>query len=312
MSVSHNGWPVKPSLWSLPQITGSVRAGSVWVVFNWLANQYDKRVESITKGHSWGYAYRLVTNGKSYSNHASGTAIDLNAPKHPYGTKATANFSTAQIATCNTLIKESQDILKWLDGHDPMHWEIRPGVKPAHVDRLATILIQKALGISQTGNRDSNTIQAIKAFQVMNGLADDGLDGPKTWALLNGRPVPAEPSAPAPGPVIPSPGPSVGGVPVFPLAAGQYFGPELPKSNTKSVSGYWNNGKRDAKGNSHLKLWQQRMSDRGWRISADGLYGTQTRDVTRAFQKEKNLYPIDGFIGQNTWDAAWDLPVTGN
>lgn len=96
--------------------------------------------------------------------------------------------------------------------------------------------------------------------------------------------------------------PSATTAPAFPLKSGYYFGPRYPLSNAKSVSGYYSH-------RNDLHRWQQRMKDRGWRITADGLYGPQTEKVATAFQEEKGL-AIDGLIGKNTWSAAWTMPVT--
>src|SRR5699024_5843488 len=79
--------------------------------------------------------------------------------------------------------------------------------------------------------------------------------------------------------------------PAFPLPRGWYFG---PKSGPKqSVSGYYSH-------RSDLRRWQQRMKDRGWSITPDGLYGSRTASVARAFQKEKGL-AVDSLIGNDTW-----------
>lgn len=58
-----------------------------------------------------------------------------------------------------------------------------------------------------------------------------------------------------------------------------------------------------------VRMWQQRMQERRWRISVDGDYGAQSKKVCLAFQKEKNLTP-DGIVGPQTWAAAWTAPVT--
>ncbi|ONI91971.1 hypothetical protein ALI144C_00345 [Actinosynnema sp. ALI-1.44] len=42
-------------------------------------------VEQLVVPGCWGYAYREISGSNSLSNHASGTAIDLNAPRHPLG-----------------------------------------------------------------------------------------------------------------------------------------------------------------------------------------------------------------------------------
>ena len=96
--------------------------------------------------------------------------------------------------------------------------------------------------------------------------------------------------------------PAGGGMiaPPFPLPDGWYFGPQ--DGPEWSVSGF--HGHRD-----DLRVWQQRMRDRGWDITVDGLYGDQTARITRAFQAEKGL-TVDGLIGPQTWRAAWELPVT--
>jgi len=96
--------------------------------------------------------------------------------------------------------------------------------------------------------------------------------------------------------------------PPFPLGANQYFGPEA--GGNDSISGYHSH-------NGDLKIWQQRMKDRGWTITVDGYYGPvgattpqgETADVAGAFQAEKGLV-VDKFIGRQTWDAAWIAPVT--
>jgi hypothetical protein len=66
--------------------------------------------------------------------------------------------------------------------------------------------------------------------------------------------------------------------------------------------------------------WQQRMADRGWRITVDDQYGPQSAAVCTAFQSEKHgqgwvavdgqLLAVDGIVGANTWAAAWTAPVT--
>lgn len=101
--------------------------------------------------------------------------------------------------------------------------------------------------------------------------------------------------------------PPTSGAPAFPLPAGQYFGPE---GDSNAISGYHSYS-------GELRQWQQRMADRGWPITVDGLYGSvgdttprgNTAENTVAFQKEKGLTP-DGLIGPATWDAAWSAPVT--
>ena len=88
--------------------------------------------------------------------------------------------------------------------------------------------------------------------------------------------------------------------PPFPLPNGSYFGPR--SGPAKSVSGYYSH-------REDLRVWQQRMKDRGWRITPDGLYGDETARVAKGFQAEKGL-AADGLVGRDTWNAAWESPVT--
>lgn len=59
------------------------------------------------------------------SNHASGTAIDLNATIHPLG--STGTFSDEQIARLRDLLDELAPVLAWggdFERPDEMHFEI--------------------------------------------------------------------------------------------------------------------------------------------------------------------------------------------
>lgn len=99
----------------------------------------------------------------------------------------------------------------------------------------------------------------------------------------------------------PKPKPKTGKAPEFPLKPGHWYGPE--SRDHRNHSGYY---ARDRPG---IRQLQQRLKDRGWRISVDGRYGTATRDVVRAFQREKRLR-VDGAVGAQTWAALWESPIT--
>lgn len=61
--------------------------------------------------------------------------------------------------------------------------------------------------------------------------------------------------------------------------------------------------------NANVKIWQERMDERGWSLEVDGLLGPETVRVINAFQKEKGL-TVTGNINKATWDAAWTRPIT--
>lgn len=99
---SQNGWPVlepgsgKLYPWRLPLRTGerviTLRNGSAgFVLAHWVLF-FHERIESINGPQldDWGYAYRYVRGENAvWSNHSSGTAVDLNALVHPMGKRNT-------------------------------------------------------------------------------------------------------------------------------------------------------------------------------------------------------------------------------
>ena len=90
--------------------------------------EFHELVEPINQGQldDWGYAFRMTRGSdKVLSNHSSGTAVDLNALKHPLGKSNTFNKEQCNIITL--LITKYG--LAW-GGHykkrkDEMHFEIK-------------------------------------------------------------------------------------------------------------------------------------------------------------------------------------------
>lgn len=133
---------------------------------------------------------------------------------------------------------------------------------------------------------------------VVAVIRPNWIDGTAAPVIPVSNPVVVTPTPPAPhGPVVIAQGIPA---PAYPLPRGWYFG--WLSGPKESVSGYY--GHR-----ADLQRWQQRMKDRGWVITADGLYGAQTEQVAHDFQVEKGL-GVDGLIGRETWGAAWTQPVT--
>ncbi len=67
------------------------------------AEEFHELVEPIDEGSldDWGYCYREIRNAKGLSNHASASAIDLNARQHPLGKRNT--YDKAQLAVLDVL-----------------------------------------------------------------------------------------------------------------------------------------------------------------------------------------------------------------
>lgn len=163
MATSLNGWPVPPKQLKTFDIPGTKRrvtldadAGPLLVA---LAADYHKTVRAIDKG-PWdegGYNNRDARNaaGKK-SNHASGTAIDLNwseegAVNSAWGKKFFAQAKTK--AAMAVLKKRYGSVLQWggdWRAQDFMHWEIKPGATKTDVLALC-----KKLGIDADGVRSA-------------------------------------------------------------------------------------------------------------------------------------------------------------
>lgn len=152
------GWDVftygtHPRLTPFPWITGRVRKGDAYTVLNELARRFHNEVEPITKAHSWGWAYRPVRGASVVSEHAAGTAVDFNAPKHPLGRSGT--FTRAQVNAINRILKDLDGVVRWGGNYsgrkDEMHFELQGGVK-----KLAAVA-RKIQGGSKTSTAKAPT-----------------------------------------------------------------------------------------------------------------------------------------------------------
>lgn len=107
------------------------------------AADFHKLIEPIDQGalDDWGYCFRMVrgTTDK-LSNHSSGTAIDLNATKHPLGKAGT--FETGKVPMIQALAKKYG--LTWGGDYknrkDEMHFEV--AISPEKVEAFIKKLEQ--------------------------------------------------------------------------------------------------------------------------------------------------------------------------
>ena len=129
--VSQNGWPVvldpyDERLVALPGVTGGVRAGDVATVLGHVVARIDAEIAPVDEMSSWGWAHREVRGGGDVSNHASGTAVDVDAPQHPMGEEGT--FTPDELATLRSILEDVAPAVVWggdFDGRkDEMHFEI--------------------------------------------------------------------------------------------------------------------------------------------------------------------------------------------
>lgn len=300
-----------------------VRNGDVHTVLSYVATQLDKRVEPVAfpGGHpadDWGYNYRTNRNANNLSCHASGTAFDFNATRHPNGKRGT--FSAAQVAEIRRILAEVNNVVKWGGDFkgtaDEMHFEIH-GTN-AQVSAVARRI--DALENPTQDQVDASNIQLVSNEvslppQPITDLIREGDQGEKVrawqgelWRLGFGV-----------GPHDAIFGPATFNMTrLFQLAAGVHVDsivgpqtlaiarviPNYPKPDGPGLPLCQHDGPEET-----VRAFQQVLANRGWTIGVDGDYGPQTSRVITAFQKEKGLTP-DGIGGPQVWTAANVRPVS--
>ena len=148
MLTSYNGWPASkdqaeigiksyPVPGTLIKLRCAEKVAPLLVGF---AAEFHNLIEPLDVGANddWGFAYRDVRGvpGK-LSNHSSGTAIDLNASRHPL--KSINTFEPAKVPMLKALCKKYA--LTWggeWTRPDPMHYEV--SINAAKVAALITKL----------------------------------------------------------------------------------------------------------------------------------------------------------------------------
>ena len=161
MSTSQNGWPALSGSskllhrWVIPARTGEVtltlRNGSAGFILAhvalWLAESvvpiFGKLLDD------WGYAYRPVRGySTTLSNHSSGTAMDINATKHPLGKVGTWPVRQARKIHARLAWRAYRRAIRWGgDYHgrkDEMHFEINVSLRVC--ERVAKRLMRTRRG----------------------------------------------------------------------------------------------------------------------------------------------------------------------
>jgi hypothetical protein len=142
VETSYNGYPASKDpdaikIKSYP-VKGTDRklrcAESVGPLLAAFAAEFHELIEPIDEGtfDDWGYAFRMVRGSTDrLSCHSSGTAIDLNATKHPLGKAGT--FPAEKIPMLRALAKKYG--LKWggdfKSRPDDMHFEVEVSASKA-------------------------------------------------------------------------------------------------------------------------------------------------------------------------------------
>jgi len=144
MTTSQNGWTaskvrseIEIESFAIPGTKVKLAcAKAVAPLLVGFATEFHELIEPIDEGglDDWGYAFRDVRGvpGK-LSNHSSGTAIDLNATKHPLGKAGT--FPAEKVPMIKALAKKYS--LTWGGSDnwrrkDEMHFEV--AIPPSKVE----------------------------------------------------------------------------------------------------------------------------------------------------------------------------------
>lgn len=344
MATSQNGYRANDrSLIASYKVPGgkiSMRKGDVATVLSYVAKRFHSEVEKLKWPGNWGYAERKIRGGSSLSNHASGTAIDLNAPAHYLGARGT--FSSTQLRAIRRILNDCEGVIRWGGDYrgrkDEMHFEINKGT--AAVRSLANKIragkkpgpsggatsggsssgsttykaikygqtlkiytkgdvvknVQEFFKLEKDGYFGPKVKAAVVKFQKSVGLKGDGIVGPATWKALKKAGMKIKYG------VKKKTSSSSSKAPSFPLPSDHWYGVESPSK--KNHSGYY------AKDREGIKQFQRKLKSRGWSISVDGIYGPNTRKVVTQFQREKKGLTVDGVVGERTWAAIWNRPVT--
>ena len=216
MTTSQNGYPASPDRAAIgvrtfqvpgrPDVEVPLRADIAPLILEFM-RWWNVTVEPLVVPGCWGYAFREINGSNVLSNHASGTAGDINAPKHPLGQVGTVPADKRAAISA----KAAALGLRWGGDYtgrkDEMHVEVvvplsralelvealsrpvlREGSTGQAVRDLQAHLKQNyplyAKHLVVDGMFGPKTRGAVEEFQRRSGLTVDGVVGPKTWEKL--------------------------------------------------------------------------------------------------------------------------------
>jgi hypothetical protein len=217
MATSQNGWPVvgqgavtDRAILGVEFPNGWLK-GDVDVVFTHLIGRLHREVEPLDDGGCWGWFVKNIEGSTSISNHASGTAIDYNAPAHPMGVRNT--YSAGARAKIHAILADLDGVVRWGGDYtgrpDDMHFEIDKGAAAvrAVADKIrgegGDMLVKKGdsgeqvkfwqyvlndlgFAVEVDGDYGGKTEAAINAFRKANGVTTTTtqITGWTGWSML--------------------------------------------------------------------------------------------------------------------------------
>lgn len=187
---SENGWPmvnagscvsvqVVPAAKKVPLLRGDVAT-----ILNAFIILYDRRVEKITS-QVWGWS---PDNDVWNSNHMSGTAIDIHAPKYPWGHRTMPTQIKQKV---QALLLDFEGVIFWganWSYPDEMHFQIGVGPNDQRVKKLAAKLNNGHLGVWPKGTNTSGSNVTVTKRDEQALILDQLLGYPYTdmpgWSQL--------------------------------------------------------------------------------------------------------------------------------
>lgn len=187
MRTSQNGWPASKDPDDIGIVSKRVPgtnlklrvADAVAPLLISFARDFHADVERINDGQldDWGYAFRDIRGATTLSNHASGTAIDLNATQHPLGAENT--FTEEQARTIRRLCRKYG--LRWGGDYrnrkDEMHFEIA-----LNAQQVRNLI--RTLGLEDDDQEAKATDQD---SQGISGIVESDSDGSRNRLLSRHR-----------------------------------------------------------------------------------------------------------------------------
>ena len=207
MDKSYNGWTASPKPAEFGGISPlvvegeafapGVRSGAVHTVLQYVATALHERVEPVYQNgwhqaDDWGYNYRQNKNANNLSCHASGTAIDYNATRHPNGKSGT--FKAGQVGEIRKILGEVDNVVRWggdfTGTKDEMHFEICKG--ETDVARTAArlngappaVVGGRSLYRGLTGEDVKKLQRVLNAWYPSLKLLADGVFGERTESAV--------------------------------------------------------------------------------------------------------------------------------
>ena len=166
------------------------------------------------------------------------------------------HINTVGRATCKGVCQFFN--VEYVSIYDATFPLLRVGSRGRFVRYLQFVLQTQGYNVGGVdGVFGTNTANAVKAFQLANGLADDGLVGLNTWAKLNNL---------------------------------------NPTARTLKRGSY----------GAEVRYLQQKLYSFLYPVGIiDGIFGTNTENAVKDFQRENGLV-VDGIVGENTWNYLMD------